>query len=307
MIIDEDVQTADIGEAATLIGRVYGRSRVVEGEQPFLFRQAVRGDERLNFAEYRISSKLDLAVELDDVLCIGRRSAGHYEASSNGQRVDPSGYFLLRPGEAQSVSVGLRMTTINLHGDALAEFISGEKRAGSRLRLDQLAPVSPARAALLEETARYVQVAFTDRDALHNELIRHSAVDLLLASAAATFGITVEGDDSSLGAGPATLRRAVSFIQDNAHLPIGVLEIAAAARLTPRGIQNLFHRELGVTPTGYLRRVRLDGAHAYLLAADPTTASVAEIAKAWGFTHPARFAAYYRAEYGVNPHVTLRR
>ena len=112
---------------------------------PFLFRQTARGDDRLNFAEYRIGSRLDVAVDMAGVLGIGMRRAGHDEALSNGRPIDPTGYFLLHPRDAQSNSVGLEMTMINLDHDAIAELISGEKQAGSRLRLDILAGVACAR------------------------------------------------------------------------------------------------------------------------------------------------------------------
>ena len=68
------------------------------------------------------------------------------------------------------------------------------------------------------------------------------------------------------------------------------------------------HHPLGLTPTEYLRRTRLAAAHADLLRADPTAGdTVREIAARWGFAHPGRFAAAYRAAYGVPPKHTLDR
>ena len=57
----------------------------------------------------------------------------------------------------------------------------------------------------------------------------------------------------------------------------------------------------------YVRRVRLECAHRELQAADPTSGdTVAAIAARWGFAKPDRFAAAYRAAYGVAPIHTLR-
>lgn len=57
----------------------------------------------------------------------------------------------------------------------------------------------------------------------------------------------------------------------------------------------------------YLRRVRLDGVHHDLMMADPTQgATVADIARRWGFTPSSRFASFYRAQYGISPSATLR-
>ncbi|MFF3723807.1 AraC family transcriptional regulator [Streptomyces erythrochromogenes] len=104
-----------------------------------------------------------------------------------------------------------------------------------------------------------------------------------------------------------TLRRAVAFIEANAHRDITLADIAASIPVTPRAVQYAFTRHAGTTPLGHLRRVRLARAHADLSSADPSgTATVAGIAGRWGFAHQGRFAAAYRQEYGVPPSVTLR-
>ncbi|MFG2819644.1 helix-turn-helix domain-containing protein [Kitasatospora sp. NPDC048365] len=64
-------------------------------------------------------------------------------------------------------------------------------------------------------------------------------------------------------------------------------------------------RHLDTTPLAHLRRVRLDAAHRDLLAADPRTTTVTEIAVRWGFAHPGHFAAHYRDAYRTSPSTTL--
>ncbi|MHC5560856.1 helix-turn-helix transcriptional regulator [Kocuria sp. U4B] len=104
------------------------------------------------------------------------------------------------------------------------------------------------------------------------------------------------------------VRRAVAFIDTHLGEPIGVVEIAAAARLSPRGLQAAFRRQKGTTPMAYLRTTRLAAAHTDLLAADPGAGvTVAAIAARWGFAHPGRFAGAYRAAYGESPAATLHR
>ncbi len=62
-----------------------------------------------------------------------------------------------------------------------------------------------------------------------------------------------------------------------------------------------------MTPTAYLRRVRLDHAHRELVgAADGDGLTVTEVAYRWGFSSPSRFAERYRAAFGVAPSQTLR-
>jgi AraC-like DNA-binding protein len=85
-------------------------------------------------------------------------------------------------------------------------------------------------------------------------------------------------------------------------------EIAAAAGLSRRVVQVAFRRHLDTTPTAYLRKVRLDLAHAELLTACPDDElTVTEVAYRWGFSSPSRFAERYRAEFGRLPSEMLRR
>jgi transcriptional regulator GlxA family with amidase domain len=105
---------------------------------------------------------------------------------------------------------------------------------------------------------------------------------------------------------PETLRRAVGFIHEHAHLDIGLSDIAAAIGVTPRSIQYTFRRHLGTTPLEYLRRVRLDRAHRDLLAANPAVDTVMAIAERWRFSHPGRFSIAYREAFGRPPSRTLR-
>ncbi len=105
---------------------------------------------------------------------------------------------------------------------------------------------------------------------------------------------------------PHTLRRAIAFIHENAHLDIGLSDIAAAIGVTPRSVQYTFRRHLGTTPLEYLRRVRLDRAHRDLQAADPAVDTVMEIAGRWRFGHPGRFSMAYTEAFGTPPSRTLR-
>ncbi len=104
-----------------------------------------------------------------------------------------------------------------------------------------------------------------------------------------------------------SVRRAVDFIDQHAGEPIGLTEIAAAARMGTRTVQEAFRRHLDTTPMAYVRQVRLERAHQALLAADPAAGTtVADIAATWGFAHHGRFAALYRKRFGRSPSEVLR-
>lgn len=105
----------------------------------------------------------------------------------------------------------------------------------------------------------------------------------------------------------ARLRAAVDYLHERAAAPFVPGEVAAAVGLTPRGLQQAFQRRMGMTPTAYLRRIRLDRVRAELEALSPAEATVGGVAAAWGFTHLGRFAAAYRERFGESPRETLAR
>lgn len=102
------------------------------------------------------------------------------------------------------------------------------------------------------------------------------------------------------------VRRAVAFIDDHAHEPLTLRQIAEAAGTSPRSLQTGFAR-LDTTPMAYVRRVRLEHAHRDLQAAGTgDRTGVADIAARWGFHHPGRFTQAYTRAYHQLPSHTLQ-
>lgn len=100
---------------------------------------------------------------------------------------------------------------------------------------------------------------------------------------------------------------AVEIIEADAHLPLTVSSIAVRSRGSVRSLQQVFRREMEMSPMAYVREVRLRRAHRALVESDPSVATVASIAHQWGFTNLGRFAETHAARYGEPPGVTLRR
>ncbi|MDT0158304.1 AraC family transcriptional regulator [Microbacterium sp. ARD32] len=134
--------------------------------------------------------------------------------------------------------------------------------------------------------------------------VQRQALWLLLTMFPTTFRTALEQDPQSRVA-PRLVRKALAYIDENAHLPITVDDIAAAVHISTRGLQYAFRRSLDTTPAQQLRRARLEGARRELL--DGTQDTIAAIARRWGFAHPSRFSAAYRDQYGVLPAATARR
>lgn len=107
---------------------------------------------------------------------------------------------------------------------------------------------------------------------------------------------------------PRHLQRATGFIRAQAEQAVGVADIARAACVSVRALEEGFRRHLGTTPNAYLRMVRLQLVREQLQAAarDGRPVSVFEVAYRYGFFHLGRFSAYYKAEFGEPPSAALR-
>jgi AraC-like DNA-binding protein len=90
-----------------------------------------------------------------------------------------------------------------------------------------------------------------------------------------------------------------------AHGPVRMTELSKRAGVSQRTVERSFLRT-GCTPLEYLRGVRLEHARQMLAAATATT-TVAEVARAAGFTHLSRFAIEYRGRFGELPSQALAR
>ncbi|MFJ4632820.1 AraC family transcriptional regulator [Streptomyces sp. NPDC088847] len=101
------------------------------------------------------------------------------------------------------------------------------------------------------------------------------------------------------------VRAAIDLIESAPHAPLTLTSLADHCGVSPRMLQKAFQLQLDMSPMQYLREVRLRRAHEELRAADPSTSSVAVIARRWGFTHLGRFAALHEAKFAQKPFRTL--
>ncbi|WP_133251850.1 AraC family transcriptional regulator [Actinomycetospora cinnamomea] len=104
--------------------------------------------------------------------------------------------------------------------------------------------------------------------------------------------------------GPRSVRRAVEAVAACPEHPWTVAELAAAAGVSARGLQDGFRRHHGTSPMAHVREVRLRRAHDELREHG---GGVAAVAARWGFTHLGRFARAHREAFGEAPAVTARR
>ena len=179
------------------------------------------------------------------------------------------------------------------------------------LRFESMVPVSAVMNRYWRSVVGFVHRELAAPDsAVTQPLVAEQLIRMATTSALSVFPNTTMSAAPTPGPGPvapAALRRAVAYIEANAHRPITLSQIAEASRVGARALQQAFARHHDATPIGYLRQVRLERAHRELRAADPGDGTtVAAVAARWGFSKPERFSAAYRQRFQQLPSHTLR-
>lgn len=150
------------------------------------------------------------------------------------------------------------------------------------------------------------QELMPNEQAMASPLIVGSAARMLAVALLTTFPWTTwTADDTVLDradATPATLRRALAYLDSHADQDVAPADIAAAANVTYRAVQLAFRRHLGTTPMRYLRHIRLQHARDELIRGGRRdSATVAAVALKWGFPSVNRFIEHYRRTYYTLP------
>jgi AraC-like DNA-binding protein len=300
-----------------ILHRAYGGWSLLTGSRGSAGELAVTHIDAgpIGFSDGILPGDLSFKVSGQDVVTVGIVIEGSIEAG-RGETADrfragdvfvasfPHADFTCRTRNA-------RLHALSLAVPVLARVAgTAANGTGRPLRFLSRRPATSGGRDQWNTTASFVSGLLTTPAATASPLVIDAAARLLAATMLAVFPNTVTtGPDQTgrQGGWPAALRRAVAFADDHAHQDITVADIAAAAGVTVRAVQLAFRRHLDATPMAYLRQVRLDRAHAELLAASPGDGrTVTAVAERWGFPSPSRFTARYREAYGVPPSQTLR-
>jgi len=97
------------------------------------------------------------------------------------------------------------------------------------------------------------------------------------------------------------------FLAAKKYEPVYIGEMCAGIGVSERTLRTCCQEHLGMGPIHYLWLRRMHLARHALHRAEPTTASVTDIAMEYGFWELGRFSVKYRALFGELPSATLRR
>jgi AraC-like DNA-binding protein len=252
----------------------------------------------------------------DEEVVVGRvtRGALRLQLPDRDEDFDPGEVALIvRPGvPATTVIRDYRQLVTTLRASTVREAAGRGPDAPVPVFTSARA-ISPSRIRTWGRARDFINSLFAgDPDVATAPLVVGSADRMLASLLLTTFPndsiASPSPTDDRDARAPSAVRRAIAYIESHADRDIGLTEIAAASGVSGRTIQIGFRRHLDTTPTAYLRKVRLDLAHAELLAASPDSElTVTEVAYRWGFSSPSRFAERYRAEFGRLPSEMLRR
>ncbi|WP_018601571.1 helix-turn-helix transcriptional regulator [Mycobacterium sp. 155] len=306
------LDTEDIGVAEATLSAVFSKLRILvphpETPAPMRLERSSVGAIGVDTAEYGCSFGYQMDPPTQILVC-------HVISGGVEQRSPNSEGVRYRPGEVTAFlpSAAPRFDGRVLRGryhhlvvdPGVLTSVAG---IGNPVHLTGAVPVSAAASHQLATLVDYVGGSAANGQPQSSPLLarmleQHVAAVLLatLPHDAVLEPTSQDRRDSS----PVLLRRAIAFIEDNAHTDISLADIAAAVYVTPRALQYMFRRHRDCPPMSYLRRVRLHHAHLELLVGADAT-SVGEIARRWGFAHAGRFAAYHREHYGCSPQELLR-
>jgi AraC-like DNA-binding protein len=311
-----EVSTRDEAEAEDFIRQMYVENRVRFHNIRDGARLSATAAQARGIAGDHFCSTIDYSVACDPfdyylffTIYNGRLRLTH----GREETIVPAGgcsfYPLGAPIGLDLTDLGMRI--LRLPAARLAAV--AEQTAGigaADLRFEAVAPVSPAMA---EHWMALVDLAgsmlLAEDSPVANPVLAEELARTAAVTALHTFpntAMTVSYQPGPGWAAPVTVRRAAGYIEAHADQPVTLDQVAAAAGVTGRALQYAFRRHYGTTPTGYLRRTRLERAHQELRAAEPGDATVAAVARKWGWASPAHFAATYRQRFGELPSHTLR-
>ena len=267
------------------------------------------------FAIDSVSAHMDLAFEgcTANTITVCEILGGRVEQSSEGKndRLESGDVFL--PAMAADVphqwwthSLDVRTTTVDI--GLLTEVLGIPPEDPSpRIRFLAARSRSVSAGTLWKRTLNFAFDLLDDQSRPVPQLMVDTFARSFASMLLSVFphDIDLNRHHDSHDSHPAALRRAVAFIESNAHRDISLSDIVGSANVGPRAVQLAFRRHLDTTPMGYVRRVRLAHAHSDLKTGDPGRETVRAVARRWGFAEFSQFERMYWEVYGVLPTHTL--
>jgi AraC-like DNA-binding protein len=309
LVISERLEASDPERASEAFCSVFGEGQVTAGDGPFRYVQASLVDDGISVSRITCTGhgvRAATAGSPDLVAFLVRTGRLELQRGPDRVQIGEGGVGLLPMGESAELRWDeVSFDLVSFPMSSIARLLGAEGRP-VRINAPALVPQSEALAAYWRRLASGLMFQMlSEPDLYQRDLLRGQLVDALTAATIEAFGLSDTSEDDPTGDRD-VLRRALDFMGSMLGEPISIVQVAAAAGLSVRGLQLLFQRALGTTPVAHLRRLRLLGARTALLSPTAGT-TVGAVARRFGYTNLGRFSAHYRAEFDEQPSRTLQR
>ncbi len=302
------IDSHDIGEAEELLTATYTKVRLSELSHAAPTRTRVWRTRigSLDVDDFEYSYDMQYHADPIEKILLCRVLKGAIEDHLPGRQPE-----MFTTGE--SVAIGAldgtacsgvvhraTFTAISIDRRLLSE-VAAPSQDGAAVQLTSSAPISADASQHLVDVIDHVRHTVINSPSAQEPFLAGTVARYLAATMLTTFpnnAVTEPGIEQRRDNTPVLLRRAIAFIDENAHTDISPVDIAAAANVPPQTLLNMFRVHRNCSPMDYVRRVRLHHAHLELVASDPETTSVTDIARRWGFHHIGLFMRRYVDAYG---------
>ncbi|MFI7699992.1 AraC family transcriptional regulator [Nonomuraea sp. NPDC049480] len=301
--------TRDQDEAVSAVSRVYCPHdlQLDRRTRSATTRLRAGAGEGMAYVALEYGAKADVdAGALEGLTLVMHAVRGTGTVRQRGRKVEWRG--------GQTVVVSGNQPTLYTFGASFAQSTVRLDPADIRLHCEQLLGIT------LEGDVRFELTPFSaELEALWSQVLAMSvqgvgmpasshrhleklAIDLLLHRCPHNYSHLFAAEGAKV---PRLAAQAIDFIDS---LPdydlLTVAEVAARLGVSARTLERAFQESFGMGPAHHLRLKRLDRVRRQLEAAAPGT-SVADVAAAYGFYNPGRFAKYYKERYGELPSATI--
>jgi AraC-like DNA-binding protein len=140
---------------------------------------------------------------------------------------------------------------------------------------------------------------------LFSAQIEQMVIATLLLSQPHNYSERLADDGPSVA--PHFVRRVERLIDESAHEPLTIGDLAEHAGVSTRSLFAGFRKYRNTTPMQYLKDVRLKRVREELLKAGSEATTVTAVAMRWGFSHLGHFTSDYKRCFGESPSTTLHR
>lgn len=313
------VRTSDVDEASAAISQAYAPNKLQIAGRPsrFEMRLWTNGMPGLDFGYVELGTDVRLYAPPPRYYVVVLAGVGHVRVGQRQDSVLATGgrAVVVSPDEPvffEDWSQDCRLVTARFEPAALENMLASllGRAPATPLRFAIQLDLDGPRASSFLRTLQLLRSESGRPDGMMTDPVMAGslaglAMTGLLRGQPHNYSDELSGPERRVA--PASIRNALELIEEKAADIVSVADLATAAGLSVRALEEGFRRHVGKPPMTYLREFRLAQIHAELTAAEPEATTASAIARRWGFHHYGRFAASYSARYGSSPAEILRR